>query len=91
MVLRSLFSAACLLLAVVLAPLVGVFVVLLMCYRQVVHLYLKITQPRYVQLFEGLDAIWAVDEEVSRSVINVLGFFEVDDLEEGKHLLNTFR
>ncbi|KAJ9586132.1 hypothetical protein L9F63_020222, partial [Diploptera punctata] len=84
MILRLMFSAACLILAIIIAPFIGVIMIILICYRKGIHFYLKVTQPHYVQLFEGLDAIWAVEEETSRSIINVLAFFEVEDLEEGK-------
>ncbi|PSN57644.1 hypothetical protein C0J52_05414 [Blattella germanica] len=91
MVLRYCFAAACLILALTAAPFVGIFIIVLMCYHQGVHIFLKLTQKHYVELFEGLDAVWAVEKETSRSIINALTFFEVENMEQGNTLLYTFR
>ncbi|XP_069688121.1 uncharacterized protein [Periplaneta americana] len=91
MVLRFLFAAICLVLTLAAAPILGLFTVFLMCYRQGIHLFLKATRPHYVSLLDGLDAVWAIEEETNKSVINVLALIEVENIEQGRNLLENFR
>lgn len=68
----SIFALASLLLTLLLAPLVGTVLLLFSCYRQLVTLFLRYTDAKFAGLLHGTDAFWALEDEASRSIINVL-------------------
>ncbi|XP_039283628.1 uncharacterized protein LOC111055404 isoform X2 [Nilaparvata lugens] len=79
----------------VIAPIIGSIFLLLACYRQCVITLLKVKCKKgtFAGLMKGNDAFWAVEEDASRSVINILALadfsFIVEASRKGEEPLNT--
>ncbi|XP_075224875.1 uncharacterized protein LOC142326340 [Lycorma delicatula] len=91
----GIFALACLTMTAILAPIVGTVLLLLACYRQCVITVLKATCKRgtFGGLMKGNDAFWALEEDSSLSVINILALadfsFIVEASNDGKEPLRT--
>ncbi|RZF36003.1 hypothetical protein LSTR_LSTR005819 [Laodelphax striatellus] len=89
------FALAALVMTAVIAPIIGSIFLLLACYRQCVITLLKVKCKKgtFAGLMQGNDAFWAVEEDASRSVINILALadfsFIVEASRKGEEPLNT--
>ncbi|XP_055596534.1 uncharacterized protein LOC129746704 [Uranotaenia lowii] len=80
-----LFKLVAFLLAVPIAPIAGLFFLLLIVYRAIVQNVIKLVYGQHFKGFlEGLDAIWNVEKSSSRSMINVMFYVVAPSNEQGE-------
>ncbi|XP_063215850.1 uncharacterized protein LOC134527258 [Bacillus rossius redtenbacheri] len=89
---RHIFSLVCLLLATAAAPVALLLLGIFACYRSGVQVALKVMLgSRFAGLMDGVDAVWAMEDESSKSVVNVLCMLKVEDEQEVENLLLTLQ
>nr|CAD7452973.1 unnamed protein product [Timema tahoe] len=91
---RTVFVIACLLLFLAATPLVMLIFIFLMFYRQTVQVILWLVHgKRFAGLMEGADTVWALEDDTSKSVINILAMLQVSSADEslGEGLLTSLR
>nr|CAD7403149.1 unnamed protein product [Timema cristinae] len=91
---RTVFVIACLLLSLAVTPLVMLIFISLMFYRQTVQVILWLVHgKRFAGLMEGADTVWALEDDMSKSVINILAMLQVSSTDEslGEGLLTSLR
>ncbi|CAG2054455.1 unnamed protein product [Timema podura] len=91
---RTVFVIACLLLFLAATPLVVLIFIVLMFYRQTVQVILWLVHgKRFAGLMEGADTVWALEDDTSKSVINILAMLQVSSADEslGEGLLTSLR
>lgn len=79
------------------APLIAIILIFLYIYRCLVEIVLKIQfNTKFAGLLKGEDSVWAVEDTVSRSIINILIILEKDTrstnvifLEDLRNLINN--
>nr|CAD7196515.1 unnamed protein product [Timema douglasi] len=91
---RTVFVIACILLSLAVTPLVMLIFISLMFYRQTVQVILWLVHgKRFAGLMEGADTVWALEDDMSKSVINILAMLQVSSADEslGEGLLTSLR
>ncbi|XP_011688956.1 PREDICTED: uncharacterized protein LOC105450698 isoform X2 [Wasmannia auropunctata] len=74
------------------APLIVIALIFLYIYRRLVEIALRIKlRSKFAGLLEGADCVWAVEEAVSPSVINILIILENAAQESNAMFLESFR
>lgn len=74
------------------APLIVIILIFFYIYRRLVEIVLKIQfNTKFAGLLEGTDSVWAVENNVSRSIINILLILENNAQSTNVNFLENFR